>query len=119
MQALEPVCGVGLSAVDLEVLTRDFYRKRRQAAAKEHKPSEQMHGVRKAAKLARYMAEEGVAGRVMQEFETMQETGGRWHDLLTLRDVARERVGKRSELAELLQEREENTRKEFRELLEV
>jgi CHAD domain-containing protein len=113
MKALEPVTQVGLSPVELEVLVRDWYKRRRGKAASKRKAVDQMHGTRKAAKLARYMAENGLAARVVKEFETVQETGGRWHDTMTLRDTARERVGKRSGLAEAMERREADARNEF------
>ena len=120
VEELEPVAKVGLSAVELEVLTRGWYQKRRGKAEREDRPAEQMHGVRKAAKLARYMVEDGgVAARVVKEFEALQEAGGRWHDSLTLRELARARLGKQSGLAELLEQRENATRSEFREMLAV
>ena len=113
MKALEPAAEVGLSQVELEVLVQDWYKRKRGKADLKRRPADQMHGTRKAAKLARYMAENGLEARVVKMFETVQETGGRWHDTLTLRDTARKRVGKRSGLAELMEEREAKARNEF------
>jgi CHAD domain-containing protein len=117
MQALEPAAKIGLSPIELEVLVQDWYTQRRGKAELKRKPADRMHGTRKAAKLARYMAENGLEQRVVTRFESVQATGGRWHDTLTLRDTARKRVGKRSGLAELMGEREAKARNEFSKLV--
>lgn len=59
---------------------------------------ERLHDLRKAAKLCRYMAEsapEGSPVRAMAEqFETVQEAGGKWHDWLLLAQLSRGYHGK-------------------------
>ena len=117
MKALEPGAKVGLSQIDLEVLVQDWYKRKRGKAELKRRPDDQMHGTRKAAKLARYMAENGLDARVVKMFETVQETGGRWHDSLTLRNTARKRVGKRSGLAALMDKREADARTTFARLM--
>jgi len=117
MGELEPAAAVGMSAVDLEVLTRGWYQSRRSEAERETKPNDRLHGIRKAAKLARYMAENSLAARVVDEFEALQEAGGRWHDCLGLQKAARRRLGKRSGLAAVLKEREAEARSRFQGLL--
>lgn len=70
--------------------------------------TEQMHAVRKAAKMARYMAESGADGkgsRLARTFEEVQQAGGRWHDWLTLAEVAREELGDSSPLAKVFDQR--------------
>jgi CHAD domain-containing protein len=104
---------VGLSAIDLEVLTRGWYAAQVSAARRVPDQDRTLHRIRLAAKLARYMAEDGLAVRVVEEFRALQEAGGRWHDCLGLRDVARRRLGKRSRLGRLLKEREARVRGEF------
>jgi len=118
LEELEPMAEVGLSAIDLEVLTRAYFDRRRAKADRETPGVKQMHGIRKAAKLARYMAEDGLAARVVHEFAEVQESGGRWHDALVLRNLARQRLGRRSGLAKLLEDRETGARSEFRETFE-
>ncbi len=113
MSALKPVEAVGMSAVEQEVMMRGWYAAQLDAARHDSKPVRMMHRIRKAAKLARYMAENGLVARVVEEFKALQEAGGRWHDCLSLRDAARRRLGKRSELAELLTEREAAARSSF------
>lgn len=106
VDALEPVSEVGMSAVELEALTRAWYERQLKAAGLEKRQVNRMHWIRKSAKLARYMAETGLAARVVREFATVQTAGGQWHDCLNLLDMARERLGKRSELVLLLDKRE-------------
>ena len=117
IHALLPVETVGMSAVEQEVMTRSWYAAQLAEARKMSKPDEAMHHIRKAAKLARYMAEGGLAKRVVDEFRKLQEAGGRWHDCVCLRDVTLERLGKRSGLAALLKERETAARSSFEALL--
>ena len=116
LAALEPVSSVGLSVVDLEVIVSDWYGRRRRKAQRKPQRSDQMHGARKAAKLARYMAD-GLPARVVEVYEAVQDTGGRWHDTLTLRKTARERVGKQSPLVRLLSQHEQDTKGRFLQLL--
>jgi len=115
LEELQPMAEVGMSAIDLEVLTRAYYDRRRARFDRKTSGVKQMHGIRKAAKMARYMAEDGLAARVVHEFEEIQESGGRWHDALTLRNLVRKRLGRRSGLAKLLEDRETGARSEFRE----
>ena len=59
--------------------------------------TEHLHSIRKAAKLARYMAENApdsaAAVRTAQRFEAVQEAGGEWHDWLQLADAAAAELG--------------------------
>lgn len=63
-----------------------------------------LHTVRKAAKLCRYMAEsapDGTAAQGLAErFESMQEAGGRWHDWLLLEQLSHHFHGKGAELTQ-------------------
>jgi len=111
MEELEPLAG--MPAAKLTAFIRDWYRTRVGEAESESRPERRMHGIRKAAKLARYMADGGVAAGLAKKFEAVQEAGGRWHDSLTLWAAARERLGKRSELAAVLEEREAAARLAF------
>ena len=117
LHALQPVANVGLSTVEQEVLTRDWYAEQVRKARKGSDPTVALHDIRKAAKLARYLAENGLAGRVVNEFKALQEAGGRWHDYMSLRDAARRQLGKRSELARLAREKEMSARSAFEAML--
>lgn len=64
-----------------------------------------LHDLRKIAKQCRYMAEslpEGSpeAKKLAQRFEYLQESGGAWHDWLTLECVAARVLGKKAPLTE-------------------
>lgn len=115
--SLEPVAEVGMSAVELEVLARGWHERQMKLAGLENMRMDGLHWIRKSAKLARYMAETGLAARVVREFATVQAAGGEWHDCLNLLELAEERLGKRSELAVLLKGRETAARSTFEELI--
>ena len=117
MTELKPVEAVGMSPVEQEVMTRGWYASQLDVARQDGKLVRAMHRIRKAAKLARYMAENGLAARVVEEFKAMQEAGGRWHDCRILLNAARRRLGKRSGLAALLKEREATARGSFQALV--
>ena len=70
----------------------------------QHLKEETLHDLRKVAKQCRYMAEslpEGSpeAKKLAQRFEYLQESGGTWHDWLTLECAARRVLGKKTPLA--------------------
>ena len=71
----------------------------------QHLDEATLHDLRKVAKQCRYMAEslpEGSseAKRLAQRFEYLQESGGTWHDWLTLECAAARVLGKKSPLTE-------------------
>lgn len=119
LDALQPMDDLALSKVDLEVLAQEWYGNRIRSADLQPKREDRMHGIRKAAKLARYMTEGRLAARLTDRFEAVQAAGGRWHDSLTLLDAARDRLGKRSSLATLLGGHEEAARSAFEAMLET
>ena len=63
---------------------------------------EQLHTLRKTAKQCRYMAESAPEGahmrKVAEQFETIQEAGGKWHDWLLLAQISRRFHGPKAEL---------------------
>jgi CHAD domain-containing protein len=73
-----------------------------------------LHGVRKAAKLARYMVEGGDDAALAAEYENIQNIGGGWHDSLTLRRTAHDHLGKHSELVRIFAGQEDAMLAEFR-----
>ena len=66
----------------------------------------QLHSLRKDAKAARYLAEalpeSAAAVAVAERFESVQEAGGAWHDLVQLTRAARKQLGRNHELADIL-----------------
>ena len=68
--------------------------------------AEQMHAIRKAAKMSRYMAESiSEDSKLARFFEEVQQAGGQWHDWLLLTQIAREELGDSSMLAKLFARR--------------
>ena len=75
---------------------------------------DQLHTVRKAAKLARYLAESGASpldpeatapeplASLAARFEDLQGAGGTWHDALTLADLAAKHLGPDDPLTQAL-----------------
>ncbi len=61
-----------------------------------------LHSVRKAAKAARYLAETAPESQASvtaaEHFESLQEAGGQWHDLLELARASKRFLGKSHEL---------------------
>lgn len=107
MKLLEPAQEMEVADTRLVELTRGWYERGVKAAGKEDS-EERLHGIRKRAKLARYIAEGGgeVAAKTGAEFEELQEIGGKWHDALTLRQLAKKRLGKKAGLTEMFAVRE-------------
>jgi CHAD domain-containing protein len=84
---------------------------------------DELHTVRKAAKAARYLAETMpgqpeavVAG---QRFETLQDSGGQWHDLLDLARAARRFLGKSHALTVVLAEQRDRKLDAYRAVLQT
>jgi CHAD domain-containing protein len=108
-----------VSATRLAAVAEEWYSFRVGERASERLnewSADELHQVRKTAKLARYMAERGggAAKRVAEDFEQLQESGGSWHDALLLRKLARRKLGKRSKLEPIFEERERRALEEFR-----
>jgi CHAD domain-containing protein len=104
LDSLEPAERIALSESQLTALARGCYKGslRRQPDAKGSQAA-QLHGMRKRAKLARYIAEsspeEAVAAhRLAALFERVQQAGGEWHDWLLLEQVAAEELGDSAKL---------------------
>ena len=71
----------------------------------QHLDEKTLHDLRKIAKQCRYMAESlpeksPEAKKLAQRFEYLQESGGAWHDWLTLESAAARVLGKKSPLTE-------------------
>jgi CHAD domain-containing protein len=82
-----------------------------------------LHSLRKTAKLSRYLAEnapkEAESARLAaKQFENLQESGGEWHDWLLLTQIARNELGDSSELAALFSRREKLALAKFRRLID-
>lgn len=111
LKRLEPAVGLGVPASRLQKLVRGWYDQQTAGAEDSH---DGLHEIRKAAKLARYMAESGDGTGMAHEFENVQQMGGAWHDSLTLRAVAHDELGKRSRLVAKFAQQEQATLHDFR-----
>lgn len=90
-----------LRSADLLAIAERLFQ--RTPALKKRKPSaDDLHTVRKAAKQARYLAENAGAKQATEaakRYEHLQELGGDWHDWLELTELARKELGKKSAVA--------------------
>ena len=105
LRSLRPAGGLQLSAEDLlratqTVLYRDGLL---HGPATGKLDEEELHAVRKSAKLARYLAQTMPSNSVMEtaaaRFEALQEAGGLWHDALELARAARRYLGRHHPLS--------------------
>lgn len=132
LQCLEPAGSVALTLAQLSGLTRDWYVHNTPAPSNTGDP-DYLHAIRKSAKLARYIAESATpvsagstakaagrtkAAQLAQQFESLQQSGGTWHDLLTLAEIAREHLGKHSPLTEHFKQQKKNALAEYQKHLE-
>jgi len=111
LKALAPVETFALSATELTKLAERWYRKNLppERSKREDEP-EYLHTVRKVAKLARYIAENApesakTARKLAAGFESLQQSGGDWHDWMVLREIAGKNTGKSSALTKVLARR--------------
>ena len=99
LHALKPAQDISLSPNELSGLTLNWYQHNTPATAPESDP-DHLHTIRKSAKLARYIAETG-AGELASTFESLQQAGGTWHDLLTLAETTTEQLGRKAPLTRI------------------
>jgi len=110
VKQLEPEEKLALNPQHLAELTRVWFAGRVAVQESGTDDPDQLHAIRKAAKLARYIAENAPnsanpARAIAERFEAVQEAGGRWHDDLILAGIARERLGASSQLTQELERR--------------
>ncbi len=99
LNALAPAESLPLPAASLARLLLDWYARSAPATATQN--HRQLHDTRKAAKLARYLAESASSTRTLaRTFESLQQSGGNWHDWLTLSSIAQHQLGDSSPLAQ-------------------
>jgi CHAD domain-containing protein len=80
---------------------------------------DQLHSIRKSAKLARYMAESATESakpplKLARTFESLQQSGGHWHDWLTLFNIADRELGTSSPLVRSFERNCENSLAAYR-----
>lgn len=102
LEALAPAESLTIPAADLAALALDWYARHAPATA-DQQDHRQLHGIRKAAKLARYISESAASAStrgLARTFESLQQSGGDWHDWLTLSSVAHHEFGDSSRLTQ-------------------
>ena len=82
----------------------------------------ELHKLRKAAKLCRYMAESLPPGcvtatKLADQFRAIQEAGGHWHDWLLLHKIVAKHKGRYADLTQRYAKRENVTLADYRQRL--
>lgn len=116
--ALKPARSLSVSDAELTALVLTWYRRRSPAAAPRRDDVDQLHHIRKQAKLARYLAESAPdsapkAHRLAVKFEALQEAGGEWHDWLLFAELARKQLGDSALLPQRFDARAEKALRTF------
>lgn len=107
---LQPAKNFSLEPQPLAELARAWFATRLSIDSDDSDDPVRLHAIRKAAKLARYIAENApdtrnLARELAGEFESLQVAGGTWHDELILSQIAAEEVGSTSPLTNALTKR--------------
>ncbi|HMF64516.1 MAG TPA: CHAD domain-containing protein [Edaphobacter sp.] len=102
LEALAPAERLSLTPTQLTHLTQSWFTRNIPST---HDDPDQLHTIRKTAKLARYIAETApnsarTARKVAASFESLQQSGGEWHDWLILAAIAEDHLGKSSPLTQ-------------------
>ena len=99
-KALSSAESTTLSAAQLGGFAEDWFaRQTADLDLQTEADDDRLHTIRKAAKLARYIAESAPQPhRLAQRFERIQQLGGEWHDLLALAETAKRFLGAKSPL---------------------
>jgi CHAD domain-containing protein len=111
LEVLEPNEDLALTPTRLNSLAETWFRENTPAGtSKEDDDPDHLHAIRKVAKLARYIAENGPKAakaprRLAQSFEDLQQSGGEWHDWLVLANIAEDRLGAKSPLTIIFRDR--------------
>jgi CHAD domain-containing protein len=114
LKALDSAESVTLPATHLRRLTLGWYADHAPAATQ--RDHSHLHDIRKAAKLARYIAESANSPstrRLVRTFESLQQSGGDWHDWLTLSHIAQRELGSASALTQSFTKRCEKSLSEY------
>ncbi|MDQ2839566.1 MAG: CHAD domain-containing protein [Acidobacteriota bacterium] len=117
LEALVPPESLTVSAARVFTLTRDWYHRELRTRSKPNPTPDELHAIRKSAKLARYIAESSLSAKPQQlarVFEDLQQSGGTWHDLLQLHEVAQHELGKDSPVTKSLARMTESTVRDYR-----
>ncbi len=94
---LDPAKSQTVTSTRLTALTQDWFTQNIPSKAIPNDP-DQLHAIRKTAKLARYIAETAPKSarnprKLAAAFESLQQSGGEWHDWLILSGIAQDKLG--------------------------
>ncbi len=97
LEALDPAKSQAVPATQLSSLTQSWFTQNIPSEAVPTDP-DQLHAIRKSAKLARYIAETAPKSartprKLAAAFESLQQSGGEWHDWLILSEIADDKLG--------------------------
>jgi CHAD domain-containing protein len=97
LEALDPAKSQTLPATKLGTLAQGWFTRNIPSEALPDDP-DQLHSIRKTAKLARYIAETAPKSarsprKLATAFESLQQSGGEWHDWLILSAIADDKLG--------------------------
>lgn len=120
LNALDAVADLQLPAAELLAIVEKQFRKSRELRLQEP-ATDDLHALRKTAKVARYLAE-GASGsrRAMQaarRYESLQKAGGNWHDWLELAAEAKEELGRHHGLVDRFSRKRDRYLGQFHALL--
>jgi CHAD domain-containing protein len=103
LEALEPEAHLELAATELLAIVERQFRNNRELKVQEP-TTNQLHTLRKTAKVARYLAENAPASRrakqTAKQYESLQQAGGEWHDWMELTKEAKEELGRHHALVD-------------------
>ncbi|MEO8736385.1 MAG: CHAD domain-containing protein [Edaphobacter sp.] len=119
LEALAAAEALTVPAARLSQLTVSWYTRNVPVATQN---PDQLHAIRKSAKIARYMAESASpaakpgapTARLARTFEALQQSGGDWHDWLTLSSIARRELGPSSPLTQSFDSHRERSLRTYR-----
>jgi CHAD domain-containing protein len=97
LEVLDPAKSQTLLATKLSHLAQDWFARNLPSETMPEDP-DQLHAIRKTAKLARYIAETAPKSastprKLAATFESLQQSGGEWHDWLILSAIAHDKLG--------------------------
>jgi CHAD domain-containing protein len=122
LDALGPPESITLTEASLTSLIRNWYAQHTPGSTSGLHDPALLHGIRKRAKLARYLAESApqsaaAARRMAAHYEDIQQAGGTWHDWLLLHKLSASELGKRAHLPQRFATHAENSLRAFKQRL--
>jgi CHAD domain-containing protein len=97
LEQLKPAAHLELAATELLAMIERQFRNNRELKVQEP-TTDQLHTLRKTAKVARYLAENAPGSRrakqTAKQYESLQQAGGEWHDWMELTREAKEELGR-------------------------